>query len=192
MSLEHWQAWDINHLSRKPVTMFDHPHGSKKKNPNFFLCWRTWVTLLIQRVETSLCFYIIGCYWISKLLGRCNWYDCYLDRDCAFCIKDISFPLRYVMRQETFNKQRFTLPGSYTTLHAGSPHLVHGAEEPVQNYYTEKDWFSMLGHENRRQVQMEGSNTLLTYSQLMFSRTTSNEKIKTTNNQQNNNKTTQY
>lgn len=29
MSLEHCQAWGINHLSIKPVAVFDHPHGKK-------------------------------------------------------------------------------------------------------------------------------------------------------------------
>lgn len=27
--VEHWQAWGINHLSEKPVTVFDCPHGNK-------------------------------------------------------------------------------------------------------------------------------------------------------------------
>jgi len=36
-------------------------------------------------------------------------------------------------------------------------HLVRGAEEPEQNLrYTEKDWFSMLGQENKRPVLTEG------------------------------------
>lgn len=29
IALEHWQAWGINHLSWKPVAVFDHPHGRK-------------------------------------------------------------------------------------------------------------------------------------------------------------------
>lgn len=33
MPLKHLQAWGINHLSRKPVTVFDHPAG-KEIPPN--------------------------------------------------------------------------------------------------------------------------------------------------------------
>jgi len=29
MLLKHWQAWGINHLSRNPVPMFDHPFGKE-------------------------------------------------------------------------------------------------------------------------------------------------------------------
>ena len=33
MPLKHWQAWGIDHLSRKPVPVFDHPLG-KEMLPN--------------------------------------------------------------------------------------------------------------------------------------------------------------
>ena len=33
MRLKHWQAWGIDHLSRKPDPMFDHPLG-KEMLPN--------------------------------------------------------------------------------------------------------------------------------------------------------------
>jgi len=33
MPLKHWQAWSFDHLSRKPVPVFDHPLG-KEMLPN--------------------------------------------------------------------------------------------------------------------------------------------------------------
>ena len=29
LSLEHWETWSINHRSRKPVPVFDHPHSTE-------------------------------------------------------------------------------------------------------------------------------------------------------------------
>ena len=29
MPLQHWQAWSINHLSRKPGAVFDHPFSKE-------------------------------------------------------------------------------------------------------------------------------------------------------------------
>jgi len=36
MPLEHWQAWGINHITRKPVPVFDQSHG-KEILPNIQL-----------------------------------------------------------------------------------------------------------------------------------------------------------
>lgn len=77
---------------------------------------RTQVTILVQEVETKLCFYIFDCYWIYRLWVRHN---CYLNRDCMLlhiCARKILFPLvfRCVMRKEISNNVGYTSPCSHT------------------------------------------------------------------------------
>lgn len=36
LPLEHWQAWAISLLSRKPIQMFDHPHSMEIFPKEFF------------------------------------------------------------------------------------------------------------------------------------------------------------
>ena len=45
MPLKHWQAWGIDHLSRKPVPMFDHPL-SKEMLPNVQSDFANWTAVL--------------------------------------------------------------------------------------------------------------------------------------------------
>lgn len=77
---------------------------------------RTQVTVLVQEVQTKLCFYIFDSYWIYRLWVRHN---CYLNSDCVLlhiCAREIPFPFvfRYVMKKETSNNVGYTSPCSYT------------------------------------------------------------------------------
>lgn len=59
MVLEHWQAWDINCLSRKTVPVSDHPHG-KEMFPNV-------------QSEPPRCSFVLFPHVLSLVTGEKRW-----------------------------------------------------------------------------------------------------------------------
>lgn len=123
-----------------------------------------WVTLLAS-VKPHIA-HGPGKEWVPNHMLWIKW-NCCPNRGCVLlhtCVMDTPSHLySNVMGQDTSNKLGYRLPCSCT---AGSLPLVHGPEKPEINITL--DWFSVLGHENKRSVLTEGGGTLLTYPPFIF------------------------